>query len=256
MPLSLSSRLDALLAPAPEPARVAFLKGQPYAHRGLHGNGILENSPAAFDAAIKLGHGFECDVQAAEDGTAFVFHDFELDRLTEQKGKLANLRASDIDQIDLKDGHGKIPRLRTILAQVAGQVPILIEIKSNNMRIGPLCLSVRRALEGYTGKAAVMSFNPLVSAWFRKNASHVIRGLVVTEEDSKNLKGRVARHQSLWTAKPHFLAYDVRNFPSAFAASNRARGLPVVTWTVRTASQEKIAAIHADEPVYEMPQAL
>ena len=181
--MSLSSQLDALIAPAPEPARVAFLKGQPYAHRGLHGvskNGrVLENSPAAFDAAIKLGHGIECDVQAAEDGTAFVFHDFELDRLTTQQGKLVHLRASDIDQIDLKDGNGKIPRLRATLVQVAGQVPILIEIKSNNMRVGPLCLSVRRALEGYTGKAAVMSFNPLVCAWFRKNANHIIRGLVV-----------------------------------------------------------------------------
>lgn len=250
----LSSPLDALLAPAPEPARVAFLKGQPYAHRGLHGNSVLENSPAAFDGAIKLGHGIECDVQAAEDGTAFVFHDFELDRLTAQTGKVANLRASDIDQIDLKDDHGKIPRLRAILTQIAGQVPVLIEIKSNDMRVGPLCLSVRRALEGYTGEAAVMSFNPLVSAWFRKNASHIIRGLVVTEEGGKNLKGRLTRHQSLWTAKPDFLAYDVRDFPSSFAASNRARGLPVVTWTVRTASQEKIAEIHADEPVYEMPQ--
>lgn len=252
--MSLSSRLDALLAPAPEPARVAFLKGQPYAHRGLHGNDVLENSPAAFDAAIRIGHGIECDVQAAEDGTAFVFHDYELDRLTDRQGKLANLRASDIDQIDLKNGHGKIPRLRAILTQIAGQVPVLIEIKSNDMRVGPLCLSVRRALEGYTGKAAIMSFNPLVSAWFRKNAAHVVHGLVVTEEGRKNLKGRITRHQSLWTAKPDFLAYDVRDFPSTFAASNRARGLPVVTWTVRTAAQEKIANLHADEPVYEMPQ--
>lgn len=252
--MSLSSQLDALFAPAPEPARVAFLKGQPYAHRGLHGNSVLENSPAAFDGAIKLGHGIECDVQAAEDGTAFVFHDFDLDRLTAQQGKIADLRASDIDQIDLNNGHGKIPRLQAILAQVAGQVPILIEIKSNDMRVGPLCLSVRRALEGYTGKAAIMSFNPLVSAWFRKNAAHIVRGLVVTEEGRKNLKGRIARHQSLWTAKPDFLAYDVRDFPSTFAASNRARGLPVVTWTVRTAEQEKIASLHADEPVYEMPQ--
>lgn len=258
MPLSLSSQLDALFAPAPDPERTAFLKGQPYAHRGLHGTSqggkILENSPAAFDAAIRLGHGIECDVQAAEDGTAFVFHDYELDRLTAEQGKLANLRASDIDQIDLNDGHGKIPRLRAILAQVAGQVPILIEIKSNTMRVGPLSLSVRRALEGYTGKAAVMSFNPLVGAWMRKNAAHIVRGLVVTEEGSKTLKGRMARHRDLWTAKPDFLAYDVRDFPSRFAASNRARGLPVVTWTVRTAEQEKIAALYADEPVYEMPQ--
>ena len=254
MLLSLSSRLDALFAPAPDAARVSFLKGQPYAHRGLHGNGVLENSPAAFEAAIRLGHGIECDVQAAEDGRAFVFHDFELDRLTGHSGLLADMRADDLDQIQLNGGHGKIPRLREILTHVAGQVPILIEIKSGNMRVGPLCLSVRRALEGYGSKAAIMSFNPLVSSWFRKNANHVVRGLVVTEESTKNLKGRITRHQSLWTAKPDFLAYDVRDFPSKFAASNRARGLPVVTWTVRSAEQEEIAAVHADEPVYEIPQ--
>ncbi|MEP3225227.1 MAG: glycerophosphodiester phosphodiesterase family protein [Parasphingorhabdus sp.] len=258
MRLSLSSQLDALIAPAPDTARVAFLKGQPYAHRGLHGTqkdgGPLENSPAAFDAAIKLGHGIECDVQAAEDGTAFVFHDFELDRLTDRSGKIANLRAEDIDQIDLNAGHGKIPRLRAILTQIAGRVPILIEIKSDNSRVGPLCLSVRRALEGYTGKAAIMSFNPLVSAWFRKNAPHIVRGLVVTEEGQKNLKGRITRHQCLWAAKPDFLAYDIRDLPSSFAASNHKRGLPVVTWTVRTAEQEKIAGRFADEPVYEMPR--
>lgn len=247
--------LDNAFAPPPAPGRVAFLKGQPYAHRGLHGNGVLENSPAAFAAAIKLGHGIECDVQAAEDGRAFVFHDYELDRLTDQTGSIGKLRADDIDQIQLKGGHGKIPRLRETLAQVAGQVPILIEIKSRNMRVGPLCLSVRRALEGYGGKAAIMSFNPLVGAWFRKNADHVVRGLVVTEEDSKNWRGRVARHRNLWAAKPDFLAYDIRDLPSRFAAAQRARGLPIVTWTVRSAEQEEIASVYADEPVYEMPQS-
>ena len=250
----IAALLDNVLAPAPAPGRVAFLKGQPYAHRGLHGNGVLENSPAAFAAAIKLGHGIECDVQAAEDGRAFVFHDYELDRLTDRTGPIGKLQATDIDQIQLNGGHGKIPRLRETLAQVAGQVPILIEIKSRNLRIGPLCLSVRRALEGYGGQAAIMSFNPLVGAWFRKNAQHIVRGLVVTEENSKNWRGRIARHRNLWTAQPDFLAYDIRDLPSRFAAGQRARGLPIVTWTVRSAEQEKIASLYADEPVYEMPQ--
>lgn len=250
----IGSLLDKAFAPAPAPDRVAFLKGQPYAHRGLHGNDVLENSPSAFEAAIKLGHGIECDVQAAEDGRAFVFHDYELDRLTDQSGTIGKLRAEDIDQIQLNGGHGKIPRLRETLAQVAARVPVLIEIKSRNLQVGPLCLSVRRALEGYGGKAAIMSFNPLVGAWFRKNANHIVRGLVVTEENGKNWRGRIARHRNLWTAQPDFLAYDIRDLPSRFATSQRARGLPIVTWTVRSAEQEAIASIHADEPVYEMIQ--
>jgi len=255
MQLLLSNPLDSWLSPAPEPDRVGFLKGQPYAHRGLHDKVVLENSLAAFEASIAQGHGIECDVQAAEDGTAFVFHDFELDRLTDQTGKLAELRASDLDQVQLINGHGKIPRLREMLEHVKGRVPILIEIKSKDRRVGPVCLSVRRALEGYRGDTAVMSFNPLISRWFRKNAEHVVQGLVVTEEEAKGLKGRFARHRNLWAAKPEFLAYDIRDFPSSFAANQRKRGLPIVTWTVRTADQEQVASIHADEPVYEIPDS-
>lgn len=255
MPLLLSNLLDSWLSPTPDPARVAFLKGQPYAHRGLHGNGILENSSTAFSKAIDQSHGIECDVQAAEDGTAFVFHDYELERLTEQSGTLAKMRSRDVDQVDLIGGHGKIPRLRTILEQIKGQVPILIEIKSKNMRVGPVCLSVRRALEGYRGKAAIMSFNPLVPSWFRKNAAHIVRGLVITEDGNKGMKGQIARHRDLWAAKPEFLAYDIRDLPSRFAASQRSRGLPVVTWTVRSSEQEKIASLYADEPIYEFPDS-
>src|SRR5687768_8090103 len=90
MPLSPFARLDSLLSPAPGAARVAFLKAQPFAHRGLHGKALIENSLAAFDAAIAAGYGMECDVRASMDGVAFVFHDADLDRLTAEKGRLAD----------------------------------------------------------------------------------------------------------------------------------------------------------------------
>ena len=73
MPLSL---LDRWRAPAPDPARVAWLGEWDYAHRGLHGPGLPENSPAAFAAAIGRGMGIECDVQRSYDGQAMVFHAF------------------------------------------------------------------------------------------------------------------------------------------------------------------------------------
>ena len=60
-----------------------------YAHRGLHSEAVVENSPAAFAAAIERGMGIECDVQLAGDGRAMVFHDWELDRLTGERGPVA-----------------------------------------------------------------------------------------------------------------------------------------------------------------------
>jgi glycerophosphoryl diester phosphodiesterase len=41
-----------------------------YAHRGLHGPGVPENSLAA-DAAVARGFGIECDVQRSHDGQAW-----------------------------------------------------------------------------------------------------------------------------------------------------------------------------------------
>jgi hypothetical protein len=85
----------------------------------------------------------------------------------------------------------------------------------------------------------------------------MVRGLVVTEEGPDNwpekLRARVSRHLALWRAQPDFLAYDIRDLPSRFAGSQRKRGLPVLTWTVRTAAQEQTAFAHADEAIYEKP---
>jgi glycerophosphoryl diester phosphodiesterase len=260
MRLSLSALLDRLLAPPRDPARTRWMAERPYAHRGLYGFGVIENSRAAFEAALKLGHGIELDVQAASGGEAFVFHDATLDRLTEESGPLADRLAYELDRIRLRGSHETIPRLAEILAMVNGQVPVLIEVKARNRHVGTLCLAVRRALEGYRGPVAIMSFNPEVGRWFLDHSPRTVRGVVMTESDdievpSTGIKGRIARHASLWRAKPDFLAYDIRNLPSRFAAAQRARGLKLLTWTVRSGDQEKVALACADEMIYERPGA-
>ena len=251
MQLSPFAPLEGLIAPAPPPMRVAFLKAQPFAHRGLHGQGIVENSRAAFSAALALGHGIELDVQAARDGEAIVFHDATLDRLTDEVGDLAARSATELELVTLSGTSETLARLPEILQLIAGRAPVLIEIKAKGARVVPLCLSVRLALSGYSGHAAIMSFNPLVVAWFRQHAREIVRGLVVSEEDKHGAKGVVERWASMAKAKPDFLAYDVRDLPSLFAARARARGLPVLTWTVRSAEAERRASDYADGPIYE-----
>jgi glycerophosphoryl diester phosphodiesterase len=245
------ARVDGLLAPAPAAKRVAFLSGQPFAHRGLHGRGVPENSRAAFAAAIRAGHGIECDVQVSRDGEAFVFHDDHLDRLTGEHGPIGERTTAALTAITLSGCDERLPRLDEVLALVAGRVPILIEVKAPGRSVARLCLSVRRALEGYRGPAAVMSFNPLVGRWFAAHAARTVRGLVLTEEGRRGARGRIARHLALWRARPDFLAYDVRDLPSRFPAAARARGLPVLTWTVRDPAAERTALIHADQIIYE-----
>src|SRR5687768_9667253 len=82
--------------------RLAGLISRPFAHRGLHGQSRVENSRAAFAAAIAAGRGIELDVQASSDGVAMVFHDAELDRLAEARGKVAERPAAALTAIRLR----------------------------------------------------------------------------------------------------------------------------------------------------------
>jgi len=252
MRLSPFALLDAWLAPPPPPGAVAWLRGRVFAHRGLHGAGLPENSPAAFSAAIARGLGIECDVQRTRDGHAAVFHDWELDRLTGESGPVIERTAGELARIALKGGTDMVPSLRELLDLVAGRVPLLIEVKSKReLRVAPLCLAVRRVLEGYRGEVAVMSFDPRVPRWFHRYSPRIVHGLVVTEDGRRTLLARIKRHWSVWLGKPQFLAYDIRDLPSRFAAAQRRRGLPLLTWTVRDADLAERAALHADAPIAE-----
>lgn len=250
--MSLFAPIDSWLAPPPAKEKVAWLYGATFAHRGLHGPAAVENSPRAFAAAIAKGYGIECDIQRAADGAAMVFHDWELDRLTGETGPVAGRDSVQLGTIPLAGGEDCIPTLGQLLDQVAGRVPLLIEIKSKRrLKIGAICLEVRRTLKGYPGPHAVMSFDPRVSRWFAVHSPSTVRGLVVTEEDDRQASGRFRRHCAVWHARPDFLAYDIRDLPSTFAASQRGRGLPVATWTVRSAEHRKRAAVCADAPIAE-----
>ena len=229
-------------------ARLALLFAKPFAHRGLHGGGIVENSRAAFRAAIEAGHGIELDVQASADGEAIVFHDYELGRLTGNAGRLAEMSAAALGAIPLTGESEGLPTLKEILALIEGRAPLLIEVKSPGRRVDTLSRAVRRALEGYEGPVSVMSFNPSVPRWFALHAPDILRGLVVTEEGRPE-RGRLKRRLSLLWSKADFLAYDIRDLPSAFAA---ASGLKVATWTVRSEAQRATAAAHADQIIYEV----
>ncbi|HEX8400652.1 MAG TPA: glycerophosphodiester phosphodiesterase family protein [Allosphingosinicella sp.] len=249
---SLSDRIDEALAPAPRHKRIAGLGALPFAHRGLHGPGRPENSLAAVRAAIEAGHGIELDVRASREGQAIVFHDDRLERLTVAHGAVETRSLAELTALPLRDGGGEtIPDLPAALALIRGRVPLLIEVKAPKPRVASLSLSVFRALDGYRGPLGVMSFNPEVGRWFGRHASRVTRGLIVTEAGKRH-RGRLRRRLALWRSKPDFLAYDIRDLPSPFAARARARGLPVFTWTCRNDADQATAGQHADQIIHEL----
>ena len=74
-----------------------WLTARPVAHRGLHdiARGIVENMPAAAQAAVDGNFAIECDIQLSSDGEAMVHHDDALGRLTEGSGALLGKTAAE-----------------------------------------------------------------------------------------------------------------------------------------------------------------
>ena len=221
------------MSPSSRQSDLTRLIAKPFAHRGLHGAGVIENSRAAFEAAIRAGHGIEMDVQASADGRAIVFHDYKLERLTGRDGLVIAQKAAELARVRLLGSDETIPALPEVLALIAGRAPLLIEVKTPERDVAGLSRSVADALSGYQGSVAVMSFNPEVGRWFARHAPTRLRGLVVTEA-GRRFRGTFERRLALWRARPDFLAYDIRDLPSRFATAQRMKGLPVLTWTCRT----------------------
>lgn len=252
---SLSARRPETSARKPEaqarPDRLRLLTARPFAHRGLHGAGVSENGMAAFDAAIAQGLGIECDVRLSRDDVAIVFHDATLSRMTGQSDPVSHLSAEELERRMLPDG-GTIPTLATLLARCGGTTSLLVEIKVDGKDVAPLCRAVAHDLKRWPeAPIAVMSFNPWVGRWFARYAPHQLRGLVVTQQGKPYLRGAIERTLALWSAKPDFIACDIRDLPSPFATHARKTGMPMLSWTVRSEEEHDRAARHVDQIIFE-----
>jgi len=224
--------------------------------------GDPENSRAAFRNAIERGFGIEMDLQLSGDGEAMVFHDDTLERLTREKGGVRGRTADELRAIKLNKSGEPIPDLPEILALIAGKVPLLIELKDQDgsfgPKVGPLEQRTADLLAGYRGEVAVMSFNPYSIIAMRKYAPDIPRGLTT---DAFAMTG--------WPMMPRPMARKLRKIPdfeeagAGFISHSRkfldtppvaalkARGIPVLTWTIRSREKEAKARQIADNITFE-----
>lgn len=239
-----------------------WLIARPVAHRGLHdaAAGIIENTPAAFRAAIAANYAIECDIQISADGEAMVFHDPTLERLTAGSGRLDAMSVSQLKGLAFLGTSDRMITLSELIELVADRVALFIEIKSRFD--GDLRLVKRAAdvLAAYRGRAALMSFDPAPVAALRALAPRLPRGIVAerhyTHPEWRPLPARTKRalayFQHALQSRPQFVAYSVKDLSSAIPrlARNVLR-LPVLTWTVRSDVDRARAARYADQMIFE-----
>lgn len=235
----------------------------PLAHRAYHdvAAGRPENSRAAIQAAIDIGYGIEIDLQMSADGQAMVFHDYELTRLTGRKGVVRQLMAAELQEIPLLGKNETIPALPEVLEMVAGQVPLLIEIKDQDgamgSNVGPLERATAHALEGYAGPVAVMSFNPHSVAAMAEVAPNIPRGITTSAFVQANWPlnaetcDRLRAIPDFERTGACFISHQVSDLKRPRLADLRESGVPVLTWTVTSQDQADAVKDLCDNITFE-----
>jgi glycerophosphoryl diester phosphodiesterase len=241
------------------------LMSRPIAHRGLHNRsqGVIENSHAAFSAAIAGNFGIECDVQITRDGEAVVFHDYDLDRLTGDTGRVDARTAAELKAISLTDSRARdgVFSLSSMLDLVAGKVPIVVEIKSRFDGDLRLTRRVAEVLKQYSDHpVTIESFDPRIVAALRMLARDIPRGYVgmaayeypdydAIPADEKRAMAHLLHFNEM---QPDFISWNVKDLPHAAPFLCRsALGIPVSAWTVRTAADVAKSSAYADQIVFE-----
>lgn len=241
----------------------AFLD-RPITHRGLHdrSQGRTENSIASFEAAITHGYGIELDLQLSKDGRAMAFHDYDLGRLTEESGPVAQRMANDLRQIALKDDGGTIPTFAEVLSLVAGRVPLLVELKDQDGAMGPSIGALEEAVAGdlatYSGAVALMSFNPHSVAALARLVPDIPRGLVTsayTAEDwptvPRAVRDILREIPDFDRVGATFISHEAADLGRDRVAELKRGGAAILCWTIRSEEQEARARQIADNVTFE-----
>lgn len=239
----------------------AFLT-TPVAHRGLHSPGVPENSLASAQAAIDAGYAIELDIQPDATGAPLVFHDYDLARLTGGQGLIGAQQPDAVAGLRLLGTDQPVPTFAQFLELVAGQVPLLVEIKDPDMGLGPnvgdLPARVADALTGYQGPVAVMSFNPHVIAAFHAAAPDIPVGLTTCAFDPADWQAVPPDRCADLAAIPDFdrvgacfISHDKTDLTNPRVDALKAMGVPILCWTIKSADEETAARRIADNITFE-----
>ncbi len=225
--------------------KLSELKGFNYAHRGLHGNGVAENSMTAFRKAKENGYGIEFDIHLLKDGSLAVIHDSALKRTTGADGIVEDLTAEELKLYNLENTDDTIPTFKEVLELYNGSAPLIIELKAHHNQAA-LAKAAADALKDYNGAYCIESFDPRCILWLKKNRPEIIRGQLAQNffktNDKLNffIKFLLTNNLLNFITKPDFVAYNFshRKVLSTRLCKNLWK-MQMVGWTIRTKETHK-----------------
>lgn len=235
------------------------LRGHSYAHRGLHGDSVPENSLTAFRRAFDHGYGIELDLHLLKDGTIAVMHDSNMERTTGKNQILEELTREDLSRFRLGGTQEPVPLFSQVLSLCGGRFPMIIELKTYHGNGDAVSEAACRMLEDYSGPYCLESFDPKCVRWLKTHHPDLIRGQL-SENFLKNDKSRIpailrfaaSYHLESFLTRPDFIAhrFSDRKTLSNFLIRKLWR-IQGVSWTIRNRQEFDIAVKEGWIPIFE-----
>lgn len=265
----------ALLPGSAPPPTNPFVQGRTLniAHQG--GEGLRpSNTLLAYRNAASLGADMlEMDMHATRDGVLVLSHDAALDRLTNVRGRIAELtltqvRAADAGYAFTLDGGRTFPfrgqgvriaQLSEVL-NAFPTLPMIIEIKQAVPSIAaPFCRALRTA--GATRRVIAASFSDVALNEFRAACPEVMTSMTERELRpavllSKVGLGRLAPLRGRAAQVP-VRAGPIEVVTPGFVRAMHARGVAVQVWTVNDpAEMRRLIRMGVDGIITDRPDLL
>lgn len=244
----------------------ARARGRPLvlAHRG--GRHLWpENTLKAFSSCFGAGaEGVELDVRCSRDGKVIVFHDAELERLTDGQGRVASTPWETLRRLHVKDHQGRlsgetIPDFESVLATLPVDKFLNVEIKFEkgsyegeaSLPLVRAVLKVLRKEPGYGKRPVIISsFSLKVNLQLLLLAGDFARGYLFEEKWGKP----AIRRMGEFVLQPHALHPGVNLATDELCRAALSRGREVAVWTVndpeemRALAARGVGALITDRP--------
>ncbi|MBR9766054.1 MAG: phosphodiesterase, partial [Rhodobacteraceae bacterium] len=153
-----------------------------------------------------------------------------------------------------------------VLALVGGRVPLLVELKDQDgldaHAPGTLEARAAEAVAGYTGPLAFMSFNLGMVARLAELAPDVPRGITTCSYEGEHFahlsEAARAHLQAIGDFErvgASFISHEWQDLGRDSVQALRARGIPVLCWTLRDPADEARARALAENVTFEQYRA-
>lgn len=219
---------------------------------------IFENTLPAYQKAIDAHHPILIPVQMLDDGNYVCFADLTLARVAKVSGYITKMTLADLKEHKINDTDLTICTLDEVLEFVAGRVPIILDLYSEN-NVGKFEEGLLEIVEKYIEKydllddVAIMSTNPYCLQWFYQNAPwfpRIIRSGVFKVKRYAGVKGKKLKKLKLCKiCNPDYIAYNAKDLPCKYIKKHQPVG--VLAYNVKSQDEYHEVAKYCDNIIFD-----